>query len=418
MISEFLQALAKAARSLIVGVLTGIVITFFAFTVAELGALNSAFPLLVLLLPLGAYATYKLYDRLGDSYRKITSTAIDYIHDGEAKDAERPRLDVSKLSLKPQMGIASYFAAAISHLTGASVGKEGVGVQIGLSIAELVRRLDEKLLGERKGRGDHYLMCGASAAFAALFGSPVAGTLFGLYFSSPWHMRMTAMLPCLVSSYASVAVAEALGIHRIVVPAYRIVHFSFSSLFVAVVFAFLLGLMARAFVYLIEKFKHLVASTFKKKAMSAVFPALLVMAGYLVIYLLTGKTEYQGLSLSLLYNSINGTGVAPYAFLLNAALIFLSLAAGFQGGEVVPLLVTGATFGYTFASLLGLETGAYAVLGAIGMLSGGTNLPIVCFALGLELFGYYDPALLFIVVAISFLASGHESIYQHQQLRL
>ena len=418
MIPEFLSALAKSVRSLIVGLLTGIVITFFAFTVAELGALNSAMPLLVLLLPLGAYATYKIYQVLGDSYKKITSTAIDFIHDGEAKDSGRPRLDLTGLEIKPQMGIVSYITAAISHLAGASVGKEGVGVQIGLSIAELLRRADTKALGEKRGRGDHWLMCGASAAFAALFGSPIAGTLFGLYFSSPWNMRMTVMLPCLVSSYASVFIAEALHIHRIVVPPYTIVSFSPYYCFVTVIFATLLGLMARAFVYLIEKFKEKVSHMFRNKAMNAVFPALLVMAAYLVIWALTGSTAYQGLSLSLLYNSINGTGVAPYAFLLNAVLIFLSLAAGFQGGEVVPLLVTGASFGYTFSSMLGLETGAFAVLGAIGMLSGGTNLPIVCFALGLELFGYHDPALLFIVVAIAFLASGRKSIYQHQQLKL
>ena len=92
----------------------------------------------------------------------------------------------------------------------------------------------------------------------------------------------------------------------------------------------------------------------------------------------------------------------------------MSIAAGFVGGEVVPLLVIGSTLGYTLSSIFGLPTGAFAALGALGMLSGGTNLPVVCFALGLELFHYNDPVLLFLAVAIAFIASGNESIYAHQ----
>ena len=99
-------------------------------------------------------------------------------------------------------------------------------------------------------------------------------------------------------------------------------------------------------------------------------------------------------------------------------MIFLSIAAGFVGGEVVPLLVLGSTFGFTFATLLGLPTGAFAALGALGMLSGGTNLPVVCFVLGFELFHYDEPVLLFVAVAMAFIASGNESIYAHQQKKI
>ena len=84
----------------------------------------------------------------------------------------------------------------------------------------------------------------------------------------------------------------------------------------------------------------------------------------------------------------------------------------------MPLLVTGGTFGYVLASVLSLPTPAFTALGAIGMLSGGTNLPLVCFALGLELFGYTEPVLLFVTVAVAFMASGTKSIYQHQRKAL
>ena len=148
--------------------------------------------------------------------------------------------------------------------------------------------------------------------------------------------------------------------------------------------------------------------------MRSLVPAVLVMLLLLGIYAATGTNKYAGLSIALLYDAIQGNA-ALYAFALNALTIFLSISAGFTGVEVVPLLVTGGTFGFTAATLLGLPTPAFSVLGAVGMLSGGTNLPIVCFVLGLELFGYTEPMLLFITAALSYAASGKESIYQHQR---
>ncbi|MBR1939090.1 MAG: chloride channel protein [Spirochaetales bacterium] len=90
------------------------------------------------------------------------------------------------------------------------------------------------------------------------------------------------------------------------------------------------------------------------------------------------------------------------------------MAASFSGGEVVPLLVIGSGPGATFASFTGLEVSGLASLGALAMLSGGTNLPLVCFTLDLELFGYSEPILLFLATVISFVASGKYGIYRTQ----
>ena len=103
-------------------------------------------------------------------------------------------------------------------------------------------------------------------------------------------------------------------------------------------------------------------------------------------------------------------------FIIKLVMVLLSLAAGFQGGEVVPLLVLGATFTSSLASLFSLDSAAYAILGAIGFLSAGTKLPFVTFALGMELFGYTEPALLFLMTSISLLSSGKTGIYSHQRI--
>ena len=97
-------------------------------------------------------------------------------------------------------------------------------------------------------------------------------------------------------------------------------------------------------------------------------------------------------------------------------MVALTFAAGFVGGEVVPLMIVGAGFGMSMSYLFDMPLSPFAVLGSVGMLSGGTNLPLVCFALGMELYGYKEPTMLFLMVTVSFLASGRSGIYAHQKL--
>ena len=405
----------EGIKSILVGTATGLAMTLFANTVSLFGELNELWPYLVLLLPFGAFATMWLYDGFGDSYRAITATAIDFIHDGEAKErgAERKK---TKFRITPMMGLIAYIAAATAHFTGASVGKEGAGVQIGLAIGELGYRLDKRLSwAGHKGRGDYYLMVSAAAAFGSLFSAPVTGTIFGMTFASPDILRLSVMLPCLVSSFTAVIVSKAAGIHVMEIPYFDVLPLNFTSLMYAALIAIAAGLLARLFVYLLEAFKDLMKRILPHPVLRAIIPSAIAAAVFLISYIKTGRDDYNGLSLTLLYDSINGNGVPLFSFALKALLVFLSIAAGFVGGEVVPLLVIGGTFGYTAATLLSLHQPTFAALGAIGMLSGGTNLPLVCFALGLELFGYSEPSLLFVVVTLAYLASGRKSIYQHQR---
>lgn len=410
-----LRWIADAVRSLMIGTLAGVLITIFANTVSFLGDFNHHFPYIVLLMPLGAYLTLMLFNFLGDAYKRITSTAIDFIHDGEAEDAGAVRPGHAGLKITPLMGLIAYISAAISHLVGASIGKEGAGVQIGLSASELIYRIDRRIMPRgKRGRGDYYLMCGAAAAFGSLFGSPVAGTLFGLTFASPDVLHLPVLFPSLISSYTAVLVSSLLGIHRMAIPAFEVLPVTIGNAFTVIAFACVVGLVARLFVTLLEAFKK----SFGSPVIAALIPSLLAAVMLITLYFRTNDTDYTGLSLDLLYAAIDGRGVPYYAFILKATLVFLSISAGFTGGEVVPLLVTGGTMGYTIASLIGLDTAAFSVLGAIGMLAGGSNLPLACFALGLELFGYNEPMLLFLAVAFAFIASGRESIYQHQRAAL
>ncbi len=411
-----LRILFNTVRSLAVGIVTGTCITIFANTVNIAGVINNRFPFLILLIPLGAYLTLAIYQKLGDSFRKTTVEAIDTIHEMET-ETDEVKLRPGKIS--PWMGPVAYIAAAISHLTGASVGKEGVGVQIGLAIGEFFTRIERKFAWRgHYGREDYYLMTGSAAAFGSLFGAPIAGILFGLMFATPDILRLDALFPVLVSTYSAVYVALKLGIHKMEIPDFMELPATVNNLITVALFAILIGLLARLFLYLLAKFRKGVEDKFGSKILSALIPGTMVTLFSIIIFIFTDSFDYNGLSLDLLYRAIDGRGVPLYTFILKALMVFLSIAAGFVGGEVVPLLVTGGTFGYAFASVLGLETSPFAVLGAIGMLTGGTNLPLVCFALAIELFSYSEPGLLFMTVALSYLASGDKGIYHHQRIAM
>lgn len=410
-----LRYILACARSFLVAIFTGAVITVFANTVTLGWELTQEYPMMILMIPLAAVLTVYIFEKAGAAYRKVTSMAIDFMHDGEAAEAGMERPKIEGLHISPLMGVAAFVTAALSHFSGASVGKEGAGVQIGLATGELLYRADRKIFkGTYKSRGDYYLICGASAAFGALFGSPIAGCLFGLTFATPDLIRLNAILPAAVASFAAVWFSSLLGIHVMEIPEFEILPFTWENALAVAIFAIVIGIAARFFILLLEEFKELTEKRFRSVYMRSLVPAVLVMLLLLGIYAATGTNKYAGLSIALLYDAIQGNA-ALYAFALNALTIFLSISAGFTGGEVVPLLVTGGTFGFTAATILGLPTPAFSVLGAVGMLSGGTNLPIVCFVLGLELFGYTEPMLLFITAALSYAASGKESIYQHQR---
>lgn len=400
----------NSLRGIAVGILTGIAIVLFANTIAFVGDINKNHPFLFLFLIPAAVISYFVYKKVGEDFKKATTFAIDEIHSDEEMNLVKSH---QKSHVSPSMGIVGYFMASLAHLVGASVGKEGIGVQIGLSVAAFIKKCEEKIFKKQNQGKDYFLMSGASAAFSALFGSPVSGVLFGTQFASPDITRLDAFLPCLISSYTAYFISSAMGIHILHIPQFAELPLNIENTIYVALFALIIGLGAKGFCIGLEKFKELTSKLFKTKVYSAILPAAIATLIIFANYLINKDFPYNGLSSGLLYSSISGS-VDYYSFAIKASLIFLSIAAGFVGGEVVPLLVIGSTFGYTLSSMFGLPTGAFAALGALGMLSGGTNLPVVCFALGLELFHYSDPILLFLTVAVSFIASGNESIYAHQ----
>ncbi len=404
----------QIARGFATGAVTAVAITLFSLVVAKSTELNQNHRFLILTIPLAALLTTFLTKKVGNMFRHGTHEAINDIN--RKDDGVEDMAKQEARAIRPGMGIISAIACALTHISGASGGKDSAGVQVGFSCSSLVSWIEGRFhsIENDTDANSTYLMCGASAAFGALFSAPISGVLFGTQFASPKTTRLDVWLPCTISSFTSVLISRALGIHVLDIPEVIALDFNLKNAFLVIALAVLVGFSARFFCFFTEKANDLLHRHVKNDYLRALGPALVLLALTGVVYFTRGDFRYNGLGAELMYDIIGGNFHhydAPLKFLF----FILTVMASFFGGEVIPLLVIGSAMGASFASLVGLEISGTAVIGALAMLSGGTNLPLVCFALGLELFGFTEPVLLFLAASISFVASGKHGIYTSQE---
>ena len=410
------NATTMMIRGLLTGLITGVLITLFTLAIHLAWKLNTTYRFLIFLIPLASLFTLFLYKKYGESYKKTTDIAISEINTLSHRES-RSILKGTAKEICPQMGILAFFTTFLTHLSGASGGKEGAGVQIGFASASIAQSIEEwvteKLFKRTPKYGNYYLMCGAGAAFGALFNAPIAGVLFATQLASPKMSRYDAIFPCLLATYSSVYISQRLGAHILSIPEVVEIPFNMRNLIIVLVFASLVGLYSRFFCYFIYAIKNYLKSKFHSHYHRVLCMSILLTILSFVFYFVLGTFKYNGLGPILLTEMINGTA-NNYDHLIKFLFVLLTFTSGFMGGEVVPLFIIGSGFGLMFANIFALPVSAFATLGAIGMLAGGTNLPYVCFALGIELFGYHEISLLFLAANISFITSGKNGIYHKQ----
>ncbi len=420
------NSLLWLVRSLILGLAVGSAISALSLSIGWASSARENHPLLLFFIPAGALLTALLYAKVGPYLKDGASQVIqminlgiiDIAHPSTMGFKQDSQSHYSKISTK--MAPLLFVNTFITHLVGASGGKEGVGVQIGASIGANLNRLERYLFYRTNAGLDMkqqgiWLISGAGAAFGALFNAPVAGTLFGLQFSSPRENRTDALIPCLVSSVTACLLSQALKVHTFRTLAVETFPLTLKTLASLSVLAIAFGLFSRLFCLVVNHTKNLFARIKRSLLLRALVASSCLLIASLIIYACTGSFQYNGLSTDLIAQAQQGTTglAAPFLKLLLTA---LTLGSGFVGGEVIPILVIGATGGALFASLTAIPVSAMAMFGSIGMLSGSTKLPLACFVLGLELFGYANPLPLFLVASLSFAASGKRGIYEKQIL--
>jgi len=379
---------------IIVGSLTGSVIGLFLKSLESAINLRMSNPWLLFLLPFGGAFVSLLYSKYGKNSSKGNNLIID-------------KINQSSGDIPLRMAVLVFLGTIITHLFGGSAGREGTGVQIGSSIAERIGhtfkmdKIDTKLI----------LMCGISSGFGSVFGTPLAGTIFGLEVAALGTMSYEGLIPCFTAAFVGNFITEKFGVNHIHYKVLDIPALTTSTVFKIVVAAILFGFVSKLFSELTHKLKEVFSKGFKNTAMKS------MVGGFIIIALtyIIGTRDYLGLSLPLITDSFTKQ-VSPFATLCKIIFTSLTLGTGFQGGEVTPLFVIGSTFGNTLSGILHISPSFLAALGLIGVFAGATNTPITSFILGIEMFGSQGSEYMFMTCAVSYLFSGHSGIYISQKI--
>lgn len=399
----FLRWLLFAA---IIGLVAGVVSTAFYYAFAWATETRTEHPWLLWLLPVGGVAIVLLYRVCGMEKDRGTNLVLTTVRENTALPLRTAPL--------------VFLSTIITHLAGGSSGREGAILQIGGSISAFIGRLMR--LDEKDSRV--ITMCGMSAAFSALFGTPLTAALFAMEVVSVGVMYYAAIVPCVIAAIIGLWVAQFFGVPGTAFELESIPSLSPLTLVQAVGMGILLALLSILFCKVMHAAPKLYSRFFPNHLVRVVVGALLVLAVTYVIWIWNpGTYDYNGAGEEIIHAAIEGHA-RPEAFLLKMLLTALTLGAGFKGGEIVPVFFTGATFGCVAAPLLGLPSSFGAGLGMVGLFCGVTNCPLSSLLLALELFagssyGMFTGqglGLFAVTIAVSYMLSGYYSLYSEQKI--
>jgi H+/Cl- antiporter ClcA len=254
-------------------------------------------------------------------------------------------------------------------------------------------------------------MAGVAAGFGAVFGTPLAGAVFGLEVLSVDAFAYDAIFPCFAASFAADYVTHAWRIHHTIYTVTQTAPLTPRNMLTAIVAGIAFGLCALAF----ARTTHAIGRVFKKRV---AFAPLRPFIGGIIVALAVfsiGTTKYIGLGVPTIVASLS-QHLPRYDFAAKFAFTTITLGSGFKGGEVTPLFFIGSTLGNALSSILPLPSSLLAAMGFVAVFSGAANTPIAGSLMALELFGPQAGAFAAIACVTSYLFSGQTGIYHAQRL--
>jgi H+/Cl- antiporter ClcA len=379
----------------LVGGACGIASAVFLYALDRATKIRVGHEVLIYTLPVAGLAIGALYDRFGKPIKGGNNLVIDTLHEGSAE-------------IPLRMGPMVLVGTVLTHLFGGSAGREGTAVQMGASLADLIAHRFR--VGRETRR--QLLAAGIAGGFGSVFGTPVAGALFGLEVVCLGKMEYDALFPALVASIVGDLVTRRLGIEHTVYP--RPAALAVSALVLAkwAVFGLAVAATSVTFVELTHGLKKRLERWVPR------LPLRMALGGAAVVALwkLSGTNDYLGLGVPTIVRAFTDPELPRYAFAAKLVFTAVTLSAGFLGGEVTPLFFVGAALGNVLGRALGLPLDMAAGVGLAALFGAAANTPIALSIMAVELLGASVAPHVVVVSVIAYLMSGHRGIYPAQRI--
>jgi H+/Cl- antiporter ClcA len=379
----------------LVGVAAGIASGVFLLVLERATALRVANEAIVYTRPLAGVVIGLIYERWGASIKGGNNLIIDSIHE------DRPQIP---LRMAPMVMVGT----VLTHLFGGSAGREGTAVQMGGSLADAVAyRFRLGATGRRR-----LLAAGMAGGFASVFGTPIAGMLFGLEVVVMGRIEYDAIVPALVAALVGDRVTRALGVHHTVYAIPPEVTPTFAVLGKVALIGVAMAVVTIAFVELTHFLKRMFERRIPRLPLRMFAGGLAVV----VMWKAIGTSDYLGLGVPMIVRSFTDPHFPVYAFAAKLVFTAVTLAAGFLGGEVTPLFFVGAALGNVLARRLGLPLELGAGVGLAAVFGAAANTPIALSVMAVELLGATVLPHVVVVTVVAYLLSGHRGIYPSQRV--
>ncbi len=376
-----------------IGLLVGGISTLFGHALLFVRDVRTEYPAVILGLPFAGLLIVFLYRLLKYKNDRGTNMVISSIH--------------SSTEIPFEMAPLIFVSTVITQLCGGSAGREGAALQLGGSIAYQVGRIIK--LNEK----DRHIiiMCGMSAAFSALFGTPMAAAVFALEVISIGIMHYSALVPCVTAAMIAHFVAEFFKLPPEKFPLTDIPPMDVTAFFKVVVLGALVGGLSIIFCLSLHVMERLYKKYFKNKYIRIFVAGAVIVALAAVL-----GTDYLGTGMELIEEIFHTGETKSYSFLLKIVFTAITLGAGFKGGEIVPSFCIGAAFGCAVAAFFGLPATLVAACGMVGLFCGVTNCPLTSLLISFELFGFEGMPYFLVTIAVSYMLSGYYGLYHAQKI--